>query len=116
MITLTELIKIQVYEAAIMLVSGMAFMIIFEIFSFIKYKSEMKKFTAAIFELILWGFAGFLTCAFLYRAAFGAISFHSAIAFILGALLWKNTLYGILFPCSRRKKFAEAESSDKTTS
>jgi hypothetical protein len=98
MITLTELIKVQAYEAAVMFISGMAVMILFEIFSFIKYKSEMKKFAAAIFELILWAFAGLLTCAFLYRAAFGAISFHSVVAFILGVVLWKGTLYGILFP------------------
>ena len=113
MITFTELIKAQVYETAIMIVSGMAVMIIFEIFSFIKFKSGMKKMAAAIFELMLWAFAGVLTCAFLYRAAFGAISFHSALAFIFGVFLWKKTLYGILFPCLIKKERAEAESSEK---
>ena len=98
MITFTELIKVQVYETAVMLVSGMAFMILFEIFLFIKCKSGMKKVTAAIFELIIWTFSGLLTCAFLYRAAFGEISFHAIAAFIFGLFLWKKTLYGILFP------------------
>jgi len=98
MITLTELIRAQLYETTVMLVSGMAFMILFELFSFIKHKCGMKKTIAAISELMLWIFAGLLTCAFLYRASFGAISFHAAAAFILGMFLWRKTLYGILFP------------------
>ena len=118
MITFTELIKAQLYEAAIMFVSGAAFMILRELFSLIKCKSGMKKFTAAIFELIFWAFAGLLTCAFLYRAAFGAISFHTIVAFIFGVFLWKKTFYGIIFSgetvCSK-KESAEVESSERTT-
>ena len=60
MITFTELVKNQAYEAAIMLISGIAVMILFELFSFIKHKSGMKKFIAAIFELIFWVFAALL--------------------------------------------------------
>ena len=116
MIHVSELIKAQVYEAAVMFICGAAFMILFEIFAFIKCKSGMKKFAAAVFELMFWAFAGILTCAFLYRGAFGAISFHTAIAFIFGVFLWKKIFYGIIYSgetvCSEEKS-AEAESSER---
>jgi len=118
MITITELIKSQVYEVLFMFSAGIAFMIFYEIFCFVKHKAMPKKIGSFVMELLFWFAASLLTSAFLYKCAYGRLSFHAFCAFVFGALLWKKIFYGIIDSGESeclKEKLVEAESSKKTT-
>lgn len=122
---ITELIKDQVFEAAIMFGAGIGLAALYQVWHLLGnciFKNERKQDTKkdeneehdnnkekkqkrrekriiigkAFFEIIFWLIAAFFTMKYLYYAAFGDISFHNFFALLLGALLWRKIFYDMI--------------------
>ena len=94
--TVTELIRDQAVQCAVMAAAGVAVMIMYQLFSCICNLLNTPVIISHIAELLFWVSAAMVTSQFLYYCAYGRISFHSAAAFVTGALLWKKFFYGII--------------------
>lgn len=99
---LTDLIKRQMFECAVMLASGVGLGALYSLFIFCKNAVMASggcdarirvKLTAAL-EIAFWIFAAVYITGFIDYAAFGALSVHGFLMMFLGALLWRRLFYG----------------------
>ena len=93
---LTELIKEQAMQCAVMTGAGITVMILYQLFTCFCHMVKAGPRAAAVMEVIFWCGAAFVAYRFLYYCAFGRLSFHSAAAFTAGVLLWKKFIYDII--------------------
>ena len=94
--SVTELIREQVFQCAVMAGAGVFVMLMYQIFRLAAEAFRLSGTVAAALELVFWaGAAGAVSC-FLYYCAYGRLSFHAAIAFTAGALLWRKLFCGII--------------------
>ena len=93
---ITELIREQAIQCAVMAGAGVFIMVMYQLFRYICGIPALSAAVAAAAEIIFWIAAAFITSRFLYYCAYGRPSFHSAVAFVTGALLWKKFFYGII--------------------
>lgn len=92
----TELIKEQCFQCAVMAAAGTGVMILYQIFNGLLRVISVSRGIAGVSEIVFWAVMASLTWHFLYYCAYGRISFHSAMAFAAGALLWKIFFYDII--------------------
>lgn len=97
-IAITELIKEQAYECFIMFCAGMAFMLFYQVCSFLLSFIQIAKWIKAGLEIVFWLAAAVMTSQFLYYCSYGSLSVHCICAFAAGVLLWKTCFYGIILP------------------
>ncbi|MBR0598321.1 spore cortex biosynthesis protein YabQ [Sinanaerobacter chloroacetimidivorans] len=97
-IAINQLILDQSFEFVIMLCAGMTVMLFHDLFLMIKNKLKPRNSISFIQDILFWLFASILTSSFLYYCSFGRISVHAAIAFGIGAVLWKKFFCGIMNP------------------
>ena len=93
---ITDLIKDQLLESAVMLGCGIAVMALHQIFRGTCRLINAAAPVLAASEVAFWIIAAFITYHFLYYCAYGKLSFHTALAFTGGALLWKVFFYDII--------------------
>ena len=94
--TVTELIRDQTVQCAVMAAAGVAVMIMYQVFRCICDLLNISVIISYAAELLFWVSAAMVTSQFLYYCAYGRLSFHSAAAFVTGALLWKKFFCGII--------------------
>ena len=93
---LTELIREQAFQTAVMAADGILIMTLYRIFRNICRPAGMCRAVYCVLEIVFWITAAVITIQFLYYCAYGRISFHSALAFTGGALLWKKLFCDII--------------------
>lgn len=91
---LTELMRMQLYQVAIMLCGGIALGCLYDIKGWI-YPKETGV-GGWVCEIIFWMLASYLTFEFLYYCAYGDLSFHSFCALAVGVLLWRKLFRGTI--------------------
>ncbi len=96
MTALTELIKEQASQCAVMFGAGIAFMVFYQFCSMLSKRITLNKWARAGVELVFWLITAIMLSQFLYYCAYGGLSLHVAVAFGAGALLWKKFFYGII--------------------
>lgn len=96
MIVLTDLIKEQALQCAVMFGAGIGFMVFYRLCSMASKRITLNKWIRAGIELIFWLTAAVMLSQFLYYCAYGSLSLHTAAAFGAGALLWKKFFCGIM--------------------
>lgn len=106
----TELIISQVKTILVMFCCGIM------VESFWQVKKILHKKTGfrvvwVLEEGIFWAASAAALSMFLYYCAFGEISFHAALGFLAGLLLWKKICCGIIDPWEKR----DAAENLKTT-
>lgn len=94
--TVTELIREQAVQCAVMFAAGVLVMTLYRIFRNTLAVIRVPHPAAVAGELAFWAGAAAITYNFLYFCAFGDLSFHSAGAFAIGALLWKKYFCDII--------------------
>jgi len=92
----TELIREQIIQSSVMLGAGFFVMIMYQIFRNTCILFRFTSWVAAVLELLFWAGAAVAASGFLYYCAYGRLSFHAAVAFTAGALLWKKFFCGII--------------------
>lgn len=97
-IELTDLIKEQASQCLVMLGAGIAFMLFYQLCSFLCGQVKIHKWIRICLEICFWLAAAVITSQFLYYCAYGRISVHAVCAFAIGVLLWKKCFCGIIFP------------------
>ncbi len=97
-IVITELIKEQTIQCFVMGGAGIAFMLFYQICSFLSRQAPANKWIRAALELLFWFLAAIMLWQFLYYCAYGSLSIHTIAAFGAGVLLWKRFFYGIIIP------------------
>ena len=110
MIEFTELITEQAETIAVMFCAGVLTETLWRIKTQIQLLTHSRILYIAE-ELGFWAAAAAALSAFLYYCSFGKISFHAALGFFAGLLLWKKICYVIM---STWVKNDEAKNS-KTT-
>jgi hypothetical protein len=92
----TELIREQAFQCIVMAAAGIFVMIFYQLFRNTCVLTGAGKIAAALSELVFWVLAAVAVSYFLYYCAYGRISFHAALSFAAGALLWKKFFCGII--------------------
>ena len=95
-IAFTELIREQAFQCVVMVGAGIAFMLLYQLCSFLCQRAAPGKWLRWILEPAFWLVSALMTAQFLYYCAYGRVSVHSAIAFAAGVLLWKIFFCGIM--------------------
>jgi hypothetical protein len=112
---MTDLIKAQAFESAVMLCAGMTVALLYELFCCLKNHMIARKYAAAFLEVIFWLGAGIMTSEFLYYCCFGELSVHAICAFISGVLLWTFVFCGKISKgdrkCLNERRKKEVENS-----
>lgn len=98
---LTDLIKEQAGQCAVMFGAGIAFMFFYQLCSLASKRIALNKWLRAGIELIFWLAAAVMISQFLYYCAYGSLSLHTGVAFGAGALLWKKFFCGIMSSTQR---------------
>lgn len=93
---MTELINIQISEIFIMLYSGFSIMLIFETRNRIINTLCKNKRISIFVYLCSWLLASYVFYKFLYKATYGVLSPQGIAATLVGILLWKKFIYGII--------------------
>ncbi len=93
---LTELIREQAFQCAVMFGAGILIAILYQLFRNTCEIISISKRMLTLLEIIFWVLAAGAVSSFLYYCAYGRISLHSAVSFTAGALLWKKFFYGII--------------------
>ena len=93
---LTELIREQAFQCAVMAGAGIFVMIMYQLFCGTCELAGIKPRAAGLLEIVFWTAAAAAVSGFLYYCAYGRLSFHAAVAFAAGALLWKKFFCGII--------------------
>lgn len=94
--TVTQLIREQTVQCLVMCAAGIIILLMYQIFRCaVELIAASAKLSAAA-EIIFWIFAAAVAYRFLYYCAYGALSFHSVLAFTVGAILWKVFFYDII--------------------
>lgn len=106
---LTDLIKDQVFQSAIMFSAGLGFGMLYQVWEICRkaivcraalaQESHKRRIRAlsSVLEFAFWPLAAFFVWEFMYYAAYGDISFHNFLALALGALLWRKAFYDIVY-------------------
>jgi hypothetical protein len=93
---LTELIREQAFQCAVMAGAGVVIMTAYRVFrntcGLIKPQNKL----AAVMEITFWILAAVVTSYFLYYCAYGRLSVHAAVSFAAGAILWKKMFCDII--------------------
>lgn len=97
-LAVNQLIIHQIFEFVIMFCSGMTLMFFHDLFLMVQKKLKPRKSILYLQDMLFWLFSSILLSSFLYYCSYGKISVHVAIAFGLGALLWKKFFCDILKP------------------
>ena len=92
----TELIREQSLQWAVMFAAGIGVMILYQLFGNTCSLLGLGSIIRGIAEVFFWLAAAIATWQFLYYCAYGRLSFHAAAAFTAGALLWKKCFYAII--------------------
>ena len=95
-LALTELIRAQAFDCLVMAGAGVAFMLFYQLCSFLCQRAALGKWARWVLEPAFWLASALITAQFLYYCAYGQISVHSAAAFGAGVLLWKIFFCGIM--------------------
>lgn len=93
---LTDLIKEQVFQCAVMLGAGIAFMLFYQTGTAVCRILQPGKKLKWLLELVFWLTGAVMTAQFLYYCAYGRVSVHAIAAFTAGVLLWKVCFYDII--------------------
>ena len=93
---ITELIREQAFQCAVMAGAGVFVMTAYCVFRNTCSLLGLSEKTVNAMELIFWVAAAAAASHFLYYCAYGRLSFHAAIAFTAGALLWKKFFCDII--------------------
>ena len=93
---MTDLIRTEAYEIFIMFYAGLAIMMIMELKNMLCNGYELNGRLRVFIELFTWLLAAYLFGSFAYACAYGRMSLHGIGATIVGAVLWKKYLYGII--------------------
>lgn len=93
---LTELIREQAFQCAVMFGAGILTAILYQMFKNTCEIISLSVKVRAVLEIIFWAVAAVLASSFLYYCAYGRISLHAAVSFTAGALLWKKFFCGII--------------------
>ena len=93
---LTELIKEQAFQCAVMAGAGVFIMTMYRLFRNTCALIKLAPVWAAAAELFFWILAAAAASHFLYYCAYGRLSVHAAVSFAAGALLWKKMFCGII--------------------
>lgn len=93
---LTDLIREQIFQFAVMTGAGIFVMIMYQIFRNTCSLIGAGPKNAAVLEILFWILAAAAASCFLYYCAYGRLSFHAAAAFAAGALLWKKLFCDII--------------------
>lgn len=93
---LTELIREQAFQCSVMAGAGVFVMTLYQIFKNTCELVCLDRIRKGILEILFWVCAAVITSYFLYYCAYGRISFHSAVSFAGGALLWKKIFCDII--------------------
>ncbi len=93
---LTDLIREQAFQCAVMAGAGVFVMTVYQIFRNTCKVFSVKEVWRGILEISFWICAAAVVSHFLYYCAYGRLSFHAAAAFAGGALLWKKFFCAII--------------------
>lgn len=93
---ITDLIREQVFQCAVMAGGGVLVMTLYSIFRNTCGLFTMTEVVKGALEVCFWICAAVLTSHFLYYCAYGRLSFHAAVSFAGGALLWKKIFCAII--------------------
>ena len=93
---LTELIKEQAFQCAVMAGAGVLIITMYSIFKNTCRLLQIAEVWCGILEVGFWICAAVVTSQFLYYCAYGRLSFHGAVSFAVGALLWKKIFCAII--------------------
>ena len=93
---LTELIREQAFQCAVMAGAGILVAIAYQVFKNTCGLFQMREVWQGIMEVAFWICAAAATSHFLYYCAYGRLSFHAAVSFAAGALLWKKFFCAII--------------------
>lgn len=98
---LTDLIKDQVFQSAIMFSAGLGFGMLYQVWEICRkalvHRAKGARALSSVLEFAFWPLAAFFVWEFMYYAAYGDISFHNFLALALGALLWRKAFYDIVY-------------------
>lgn len=115
MLHLTELITDQVKTVAVMFCAGVLVESLSRLKKALQLKTEARP-LRALEEAGFWTAAAAVLSSFLYYCAFGRISFHAAVGFLTGLLLWKKICYNIVkFNAKQREKNGIIKNEQKKT-
>ncbi len=92
---MTELMNRQIHEIYIMFFCGISIMLIFMARDFLMSYCQRKRIKYFLY-ISSWMIAGFLFWRFLYCSSYGRVSLPGLISMLVGILLWKNLIYGII--------------------
>lgn len=111
--TLTDLIKDQIFESAVIFAAGIGLGALRSLFVFCKgtltelcgdplcgkcdstsRRRQGQEAFLSLLEILFWIFAAVYTTGFLGYAAYGALSVHVFLMMFLGVLLWRRIFYG----------------------
>ena len=93
---LTDLIREQAFQCAVMAGAGVFIMTLYQIYRNTCGLFRMAEVVKGTLEICFWICAAVLTSHFLYYCAYGRLSFHAAVSFAVGALLWKKIFCAII--------------------
>ena len=101
---LTELIRQQLLECAMMFAAGIALGLLYQLFCGIRVwiqrqgkRTRVSGQLSSASEIVFWIAAAKVASGFLYRASYGELSFHNFLFLGLGVLLWKKAFYDIVY-------------------
>lgn len=94
---ITELIRDQVTAVTVMFGAGICVAMLYQVFGCTIKRRAGRAPLKILLEISFWAAAAFIASKFLYYCAYGKLSVHGAVAFALGALLWKLCFCDIIY-------------------
>ncbi len=95
---MSDLIRTQIYQCLMMVCSGMATMLVKEIYDNLQMTLKLKGWQVIVFQLTFYILAAYLFSRFLYACAMGEFKINCIACFALGLWLWKKFFYDIINP------------------
>lgn len=91
---MTAFIQKQIIEFIVLFYGGILIAMLREVTEAYLVISRPSAVISILEDILFWILAALITSAFLYYAAYGALSVHCAVGFLLGAGLWSFAFGG----------------------